>query len=347
MATPVLARLRFAAVVALVSIVALEGVLVLLRHLPAMSAVRPLAPLARELYMLDRHMIQFEDDAARWDARLGYTLRPGRFRFSNTEFDTEYQINPLGIRDDGASLEGPRIVVIGDSFAMGWGVEQEESFPQVLERLSNRVVLNASVASYGTARQLRLLEDVDLEHTSHLVIQFCNNDYFENLAFEREGPAFGTQDRDGYDGAVRTYRSMRRYFPGRYTLTLVGRRLGSAPEEPDHPDPKDPANQRRQAELLLNVLTRSRVDLSHLQIVVFELNGHNRDGQLFIPALAKVIAGHQWPDFIERMIVDLAAELKPELFYQLDDHLTAEGHEYLANRLWEIIRPTLDESQGL
>jgi hypothetical protein len=348
MASSIWPRIRFLAVALVVSVVALEGVLLLIRHLPAISVVTPLRPIARELYMLDRRMIQFEETAARWDDRLGYTLRPGEFSFANTEYDTGYSVNSLGIRDDEASLQGAEIVVIGDSFAMGWGVEQEESFPRVLERLAGRAVLNASVASYGTARQLRLLDGLDLGSTSHLVIQFCNNDYFENLAFEREGPSFATQDQAGYDRAVATYRKMRRYYPGRYTVTLVGRRLGWTAPAPDHPDPTDPANQRRQAELLLEVLTRSPVDLSGLQLVIFELNGYNRDSGLFIPALREVIAGGQWPGFIDEMIVvDLAVELEPELFYRLDDHLTAEGHEYLADRLWEIIRPTLGDSEGL
>ena len=77
MASSIWPRIRFAAVVLVVSLVALEGALLLIRHLPALSAVGPITPLARELYMLDRRMIQFEETAARWNDRLGYTLRPG------------------------------------------------------------------------------------------------------------------------------------------------------------------------------------------------------------------------------------------------------------------------------
>jgi hypothetical protein len=338
------ARIRFLAIVLLISLAALEGLLLLVRHLPSLSAVAPVRSIARELYMLDRRMIQFEDHAARWDERLGYTLRPGRFRFANTEYDTAYSVNSLGVRDDEGSLTSPDIVVIGDSFAMGWGVEQEESFPRLLERLSGRTVLNASVASYGTARQLRLLEHVDLSRTRRLVIQFCNNDYFENLAFDREGPGFATQDRAGYQRAVDDYRALRRYLPGRYVWTLFRSRLGVFRAEPDHPDPANPAAQRRQAELFLHVLAESAVDLTGLQLVVFELNGYNRHRGLFIPALTEVIAGGQWPAFIEQMIVvDLAVELGPELFYRLDDHLTPEGHEDLAGRLWEIIQSSEED----
>jgi len=38
------------------------------------------------------------------------------------------------------------------------------------------------------------------------------------------------------------------------------------------------------------------------------------------------------------VVVDLAAELGPDLFFRLDDHITAEGHRHLAQRLWQIIQ---------
>ncbi len=340
-------RIRFFSVTVLVSLVGLELVLLLLRHQPALAVAPPLAAIGRELYMLDRNMIQFEDVAARWDDRLGYTLKPGSFRFSNTEFDTGYRVNPLGLRDDEASLDGPEIVVVGDSFAMGWGVEQDEAFPQVLEDLSGCRVLNTAVASYGTARQLRLLGSLDLSAARFLVIQFCNNDYFENLAFERAGPQFQVQSREGYTEAVANYRRMKRYWPGRYSLTLLGRGLGLGPPAPDHPDPADPVNQFRQADLFLNVLINGPVDLSRLQIIVFELNSFNRHGRLFIPALRQTIAASEAPPHIERMVVvDLAAELGPDLFFLLDDHITANGHRHLAQRLWELIQQVESKVEG-
>lgn len=339
--TPLIRRLLTVAGVALVSLVVLEAVLVLLRRVPPL-AVPPLTEIARKLYLLDRRMIQFEGAAARWDPDLGYTLRPGRFVFANTEYETSYLVNSAGVRDDEASLTAPEIVVAGDSFALGWGVEQPEAFPDRLEALSGRSVLNTAVASYGTARQLRLLSRLDLSAASHLVIQFCNNDYFENLAFERQGPGFATTGPVGYRDARASYRRMRRYWPGRYTLTLLGRRLGGASTAPDHPDPSDRSSQRRQAELFVNVLSRSPVDLSSLQLIVFELNAYNRHHGLFEPALREVIEAGSYPPFIENMFVlELASELGPELWYRLDDHLNAAGHEVVARRLWEIIEPSL------
>ncbi|MFP5462523.1 MAG: CidA/LrgA family protein, partial [Gammaproteobacteria bacterium] len=47
---------------------------------------------------------------------------------------------------------GTGIVVIGDSHAMGWGANDEETFAAQLQALSGRPVYNLGVASYGTAR---------------------------------------------------------------------------------------------------------------------------------------------------------------------------------------------------
>ena len=51
--------------------------------------------------------------------------------------------------------------MLGDSYAMGWGVEQGESFPEILEAATGLRVLNAGVPSYGTPRELLMLERLD------------------------------------------------------------------------------------------------------------------------------------------------------------------------------------------
>lgn len=39
----------------------------------------------------------------------------------------------MGLRDSNAALNQPEIICIGDSHTMGWGVEQEETFPKLLD----------------------------------------------------------------------------------------------------------------------------------------------------------------------------------------------------------------------
>ena len=81
----------------------------------------------------DRKMMQYLADCARYDNELAYTLKPGSCQVASREFDVGYRINSAGARDEEASLESPQVVVIGDSHAMGWGVAQEHTFPELLE----------------------------------------------------------------------------------------------------------------------------------------------------------------------------------------------------------------------
>ena len=333
------------ALVALISIALLELLLVGLRHLPAVAAFAPLRPLARELYLLDRSYLQMNPSAIRWDPELGYTLRPGEFTFSNTEYVTTYRVNQLGLRDDELSLAGPEIVVLGDSFAMGWGVEQDEAFPQVLERLTGQLVLNAAVSSYGTVRELLMLERIDTSATEWLVVQFCNNDFFENRQFVAQGRSSRPQPPWVHQAAVEDYRRQRRYWPGRYAVYLLGERwrrvAGGASGSPDHPDPEDPEAQRLQAQLLLDVLESSRVDLERFNIVLFELNAHNRYRGLLAPALREALGGPTVPPHLKRIVViDVADDLAPEHWYVLDDHLRPSGHRLVAETLAQVIQET-------
>jgi lysophospholipase L1-like esterase len=337
------AKLLRGAIVALIPIALLEVTLVAARRFPSVAAVGPLRRLARELYMLDRDYLQMNAAALRMDPRLGYTLRPGEFRFANTEFDTTFHVNSLGVRDDEASLVRPAIVVLGDSFAMGWGVGQDEAFPQVLERLLGRKVLNTGVSSYGTFRELRLLSEVDTSAANWLVIQFCNNDYFENRKFVDEGPAISPSPPEAFAKAVADYRRQQRYWPGRYAFHLFAQRwtaLAGRPagEEP-YPDFSSPEVQRRQADDLVKVLAASPVDLSRFRIVLFELNGYNLDRGLLLAPLRERLRAPGVPASVRRIaLLDLASELGPQYWYVLDDHLRASGHRLIAERLAAFIR---------
>ncbi len=341
------------AVVALATAALLEVLLVAIRRVPAVAAVGPLTGIGRELYLLDRPYLQMLPEAMRWDPALGYTLRPGSFRFAATEFDTLFRVNSAGLRDDEASLDAPEVIVLGDSFAMGWGVDQEETFPQVLERLLGRRVLNAAVSSYGTARQLRLLATLDTRRAGWLVIQFCNNDYFENRRFVEEGPGFAVQSEPSYRAMVADHRRSSRYWPGRYAATLlarrtvaIGRLLGLA-SPPAGPDPADPAAQRAQVATLLEVLRRSPVDLSGFRIALFELNAHNRHRELFTPLLRDALEDPAQPEWLRRMLVlDLASRLGPEHFYVLDDHLRPSGHRVVAEELAAVIGAARASGRG-
>ncbi|MEZ5542879.1 MAG: SGNH/GDSL hydrolase family protein [Pseudomonadota bacterium] len=118
------------------------------------------------------------------DPVLVYKPAEGRCEFNHIEFSTTLHFTAAG-RDTGPRPAGPGIAVIGDSHAMGWGVNDTETFAAQLQQLSGRPVYNLGVASYGTVRELLRLERSGLlDQIDTVIIQYCNNDYNENRLFD-------------------------------------------------------------------------------------------------------------------------------------------------------------------
>src|SRR4029077_3494943 len=112
--------------------VLLEALLLLLLHVPRLTGTlpRPVRRLVQQVYRhFNRALIQFDPQCAQYDAGLTYTLKPGTCTFENIEFRTEIHVNRAGLRDEETSLDAPDVIVLGDSHAMGWGVEQDRTFP--------------------------------------------------------------------------------------------------------------------------------------------------------------------------------------------------------------------------
>ena len=77
------------------------------------------------------------------DPGLGWRYRPGMVeRHASDEFDVEVRTNAQGFRGPDWNLDSPagasrkpRVLVLGDSYAFGWGVTFEESLPARLQAL--------------------------------------------------------------------------------------------------------------------------------------------------------------------------------------------------------------------
>jgi len=117
-----------------------------------------------------------------------FELRPGaEGRISETGAAL-YTINADGLRDSVHARPKPdgvfRIVVMGDSVSFGYGVEEAEAYPQVLEELLSELVpdsrievVNLAVGGYNPYNEARLLEGVGQSYEPDLVlVQFCIND---------------------------------------------------------------------------------------------------------------------------------------------------------------------------
>lgn len=126
------------------------------------------------------------------DERLGYRLAKNfEYDWEHPEFRMLVKTNSLGLREDRefADKQALRILVLGDSFVFGLGVQRSETFQAVLERrLSKRLgqaveVINAGVPGYGTCHERLVLEDLlpKLQPDLVLLCFYAGNDLVDNL----------------------------------------------------------------------------------------------------------------------------------------------------------------------
>ena len=117
-----------------------------------------------------------------------FGLRPGAEGRIAATGEVLYRINADGFRGPRHARPRPagrtRLVVLGDSVAFGYAVDEPSAFPRVLEaRLGALLpdagyeVVNLGVGGYNAWNELELLKDVGLGYEPALVlVQFCIND---------------------------------------------------------------------------------------------------------------------------------------------------------------------------
>ncbi len=122
----------------------------------------------------------------KYDPLLGWAHQPGQEGvFETPQFSTNVRINKNGLRDREHSYErqddNKRILVLGDSFAWGYGVEEPERFSQQLEKSIGAEVINAGVSGYSTDQELLWYRNEGIKYETDLVIvEMAGNDIGDN-----------------------------------------------------------------------------------------------------------------------------------------------------------------------
>ncbi len=128
-----------------------------------------------------------------FDPVTGWSKKPS-FELSKAHPDTSHNINfklnSMGLRDDEVSQAKPagvfRVLALGDSFTLGYGVNREDLFVDVLEHWWNaegrRVeVINAGTEGFSTDQEVAWLEKVGSKLEPDLVLIFpYENDLYWN-----------------------------------------------------------------------------------------------------------------------------------------------------------------------
>ena len=126
------------------------------------------------------------------DSRLRYRLTPG---FEMELHDSLYRINSLGFRGREQTFWGHpetrRVVLLGDSYAFGLGVDQSQTLAAQLEsRLQascrSVAVLNLGVPGYHTGQELALAERVgfDLDPDLMVLLFYANDETTEAFQYD-------------------------------------------------------------------------------------------------------------------------------------------------------------------
>jgi len=159
-----------------------------------------------------RHLIKL-------DPVLKYRLIPNFDGYLDSyEYDVSVRTNAEGFRDRSwdpvAADKTFRVLVLGDSFTFGMGVEQNETYTWLIEQKLNlytaTTVINVGVGGWGTAHEYALLRDEALARyhpNAILVGYFIGNDLGDNLRFDTD--AYSEYDGLLFQGSLTRAKQLR------------------------------------------------------------------------------------------------------------------------------------------
>ena len=133
-----------------------------------------------------RQIWQSKKECVKYDEELIYVPLIGSCNFNNPEFSTTLNFYEFGRQNKNyLESENKGVAVLGDSYAMGWGVNDQETFSSLLQEKLKRNFYNLSVSSYSTYRELLRLDKLNLMNSiDTIIIQYSPNDLNENLTYE-------------------------------------------------------------------------------------------------------------------------------------------------------------------
>src|SRR4029078_4852001 len=122
-----------------------------------------------------------------------------------------------------------------------WGVDEGQAFADVIEKRTGLKVLNLSIGSYGTVRELEILKRADITNMRLLILQYTANDLRENRSFAEHGNRLPILSEAEFIAARDRHLATTRYYFGKHFLGFAGaifRRLreGKTAKPVDQPD---------------------------------------------------------------------------------------------------------------
>lgn len=320
------------------------------------------------------------------DSVLGLRYVPGAvWRFSHPEYRVEYAVNAHGFRDatthPATKPAGTvRVLLLGDSFTFGQGVEYVETWPVRVERelarrgLAHVELVKAGMQGADTRSELVLLRRLLPQYRPDVVVVgFLINDLYTNTPEQR---TVSRAPRTAADSASADWNAVRSAVFARagrkessHLLALARRWLTSfdpvyiglylsAPGRGDflqRPLPERAARQLEVTRTLLRTIAATCdsagaslvvVSIPQQFQVLYERAGMRRpdvDVRYYDRALGATAEslGVAW---VPTLDVFAAARGNAELFYRLDGHLTPRGNAVLAGAFIDRVVPLIAEA---
>lgn len=276
-----------------------------------------------------RKIWQMQRDCVVLDETLIYVPKIGKCRFRNPEFDTTLHFDETGRhRTPTPSFRSESgIVVLGDSMAMGWGVNDHETFANIIQEELQIPVYNLAVSSYGTVRELVRLQQSDLiTAVDTILLQYSANDITENASLDNQSAFLEakTYYQDVFNGV--------RPIGDRDVFRSINRAFAFAVEKPvrDVGDAillrkkKDQFGPHYQA--LVRVLKKFAALLDNKRVVVFETDKYRFDD--FPAGKDKTLGNVEFVDL----------KLDANDHYVLDGHLNPIGHKAVGKALSRYLK---------
>ena len=263
---------------------------------------------------------QANPDCIEFDDKIIFKPKETTCEFNNLEFKTSLTFDENGrYSNNYRDLTKKSIIVLGDSHAMGWGVNDNETFSYLLESQINRPVYNLSISGFGTVRQLiRLKNSKLLEDTDTILIQYCFNDFGENLNFDINISKQEAQEKFNLMQSITGlsfYQKLKKTL--RYSATIpldILRKKNKLTTFSHHKD-----------QLIKNL--KMFPEFENKKIIVFYVNGFDMFFYDFPNGQSTEIDNVTYYD----------VNLKESDFFHIDGHLNTQGHKNIANRLVKII----------
>ena len=270
---------------------------------------------------------------------LSFAHAPNRSAFL---MGVPVSINSEGLRDREFSLEKPpgvyRVMMLGDSTTLGWGVRQEDTAAKLLEPKLNEAlppgfnhveVINTGVGNYDTVQEVTYYETIGWKyHPDLVVLVFFINDP-EPVPVEKKGflidrsylIAFATNRIDGVMRHVGVRPDWKTYYASLY-------------------DDDRPGFQAcKKALISLAASTRSH-DAKLLVAILPELHQINGDSYPFRPAHRKIKDVMTAENVSVLELIDGLKDHGPEetlWVTALDDHPNAKANNLISDQLEQWI----------